>query len=730
MKWFFFPLKLQKVSAPTRRTGKVRCGIERCREAESALVSAVAVVLRALIPALLLVFFAIPGLSQELVKAGPLPALPVPDAAIGSADDASIFNRKNARTIQLAIPAPRGQITDREGSPFAQNRVAYQLAVQYEQFPKEDREAIIAWGRERVEMAKQFWPSVKAPSDEQLYQHYRHRRWLPYYISSHIGKEDMEKIEPKLTRGLVLQPVYQRYYPEGSLASHIIGYTGLIGKMEKGPINHLDPLWIEGEGRAGFEKIYDQELRGKPATLQMIFDEKGNQLLHDQKGRPRAGGTVVSTLNMRWQKRAEEVLDTHARRGAIVVIDVATGEVLVLASKPSFDLNLWIPGISQKDYDVLREGDDKPLYARAFQGAYPPASAFKPIIALAALNDGTISRDTTVYCPAYVAYGKHKLWNWSRSPYGDLSVVSAIKWSNNPWFAQVGNRVGSGAFLGLARRIGYGTTTGLPLIGEEAGLMPTAEWVQKAYGRPITEGDAANWSIGQGAVLATPLQVAQGMAGIANGGALPKLHLMMQVQDTFGRVIRTAQPERRNWLGIDQQALDAVREGMREVVDGGTGRSAGLSWTEVCGKTGTGQWGPESKKQGVAWFAGFFPYEQPRLAFACLYEGRPGEKVSGGRNAGSMVPAFFNSFKDEIKEMVAPAPKAVALVDESEVEMDTEGVLRAIPVSPLEIEEAFPDENDIPAALPVELDEDGVPRGVPVDPDEPQSGGGFFGNRR
>lgn len=689
---------------------RIRCGIDRCPGRQAGLLSLVAVVLRSLISALL--FAPVALLSQELAVSVPKDGQPVP-----SAEDASIFNRKNARTIQLEIPAPRGQITDREGVPFAQNRVAYQLAVQYEQFPKEEREAIIAWGRQRVETAKTLWPEINEPSDEQLFQHYRHRRWLPFYISSHISAGDKEKLEAKLTRGLVLQPVYQRYYPEGSVGSHIIGYTGLVGKMETGPINPLEPLWIEGEGRAGFEKIYDADLRGKPARLRMIFDENGEQLLHEQKGQPRAGGTVVSTLNMRWQRRAEEVLEQKSRRGAFVVVDVATGEVLVMASKPSFDLNSWIPGMSQKDYDELLDDPARPLYARAFQGAYPPASSFKPIVALTALNEGTISRNTTVFCPAFVQYGRHKLWNWSRSPYGDLSVVPAIKWSNNPWFAKVGNEVGSGSFLGLARRLGFGTTTDLPLIGEESGLMPTAAWVRERYKRPITEGDAANWAIGQGAVLATPLQVAQGMAGIANGGALPKLHLTMQVQDSYGRVIRTAQPERRNWLGLDQEALDAVREGMKEVVAGGTGRAAGLSWTQVCGKTGTGQWGPESKKQGVAWFAGFLPYDQPRLAFACLYEGRPGQKVSGSANACPMVPAFFNSFKDEIKEMVEPAPKAVAVVVEGEElpEGDTEGVMRAIPVGPLELEAAFP-EGEIPEAIPVELDDEGVPRAVPVEP--------------
>ncbi|MGE9270456.1 MAG: penicillin-binding transpeptidase domain-containing protein [Verrucomicrobiales bacterium] len=623
-------------------------------------------------------------------------------ALLPSAEEGSIFSRKNARTIQLRIPAPRGPIIDREGFPLAQNRVVYQLAVQYEQFEVEDRERVIAWGRERVNAAKILKEGIHEPSDEALFQHYRHRRWLPLYISQPIPTEEADKLRPKLTRGLDLVAVYERYYPEKALASHIIGYTGQVGKLPTGPINPNDPMWEMSEGRAGFEKLYDQELQGTPAHLRLIFDEEGRMLLREQKGQPRAGGAVVTTLNLRWQRRAEKVLDEYSRRGAIVVIDVVTGEVLVMASKPGFDLNQWIPGISQSDYDALVEDEDTPLYARAFQGVYPPASGFKPIVALAALNEGVISKNTTVHCPAYVSYGNHKLWNWSRSAYGDLSVIPAIKWSNNPWFAQVGNRVGSSSFLALARRLGFGAKTGLPLIGEDSGLIPTPEYVRKTYQRPITEGDAANWSIGQGAVLATPLQVAQAMAGIANGGALPKLHLVMQVQDSYGRVIQTAQPERRQWLGVDYEAIETVREGMRQVVDGGTGRSGGLSWTEVCGKTGTGQWGPESRKQGVAWFTGFLPADEPRLAFACLYEGRPGQKVSGGRNAAPMVPAFFNSFQDEIKEMIAPAPKAVLVVEEAPNEEGEEEVLRAIPVEPLETMEALPEEEEIPRALPVE----------------------------
>lgn len=674
--------------------------------------------MRHFIQAIVFALLAATGFGQEeppMVPGDPASVLP-------SADEASIFSRRDARTIQLEIPAPRGPIIDREGRPFAQNRVVYHLAVQYEQFETEDREAIVAWGRERVEMAKELHDRIREPDDETLFRHYRHRRWLPLYVSSTIQQDAAEAMRPQLTRGLELVPVYERYYPQKEMAAHVIGYTGQSGRLPTGPISPNEPLWERTEGRAGFEKLYDETLTGTPAKLRLIFDENGRMLLREQRGQPRSGGAVVSTLNLRWQKRAEEVLDQYSDRGAVVILDVATGEVLVMASNPSYDLNRWIPGIRQADYDELRDNPATPLYARAFQGVYPPASAFKPIIALAALNNGTITKHTTIHCPAYVEYGNHKLWNWSKSAYGDLSVVPALKWSNNPWFAKVGNRVGSGAFLGLARRLGFGSKTELPVIGEEPGLVPTREWVRQNYGRPITEGDSANWSIGQGAVLATPLQVAQGMAGIANGGALPKLHLVMQVQDAFGRVVESAQPERRHWLGVEPGAVETVREGMRQVVSGGTGSRASLSWTEVCGKTGTGQWGPASRKQGVAWFAGFMPAEEPRLAFAFLYEGRPGQSVSGGRNAGVMVPAFFDAFREEIEEMIQPAPKAVAVeVDEVEAQEETEGVLRALPVNPLELDEDGEPEGDpgggteVPRALP--LDDE-----LPPPPDEELDG--------
>lgn len=604
-----------------------------------------------------------------------------------TAADATIFNRRDARTITLAIPAPRGLITDRDGEPLAQSRVAWQLALMFPQFETDDRDYIVAWARARVERAKDFTPKAVDFTDEQLFEHYRHRRWLPLYVSGLLDEAEVKEIESKQRTGLVLHPVYARTYPEKELAAHIIGYSGSVGKLPTGPINFNEPLWEMSEGRAGLEKLFDRELTGQPGTKRLLFDSDGSKLLEEQTKRPVPGGTLVTTLRLKWQRLAEEVLRERCRRGAFVVLDVVTGEVLVMASRPSFDLNRFIPGISEADYKALQDDEGRPLFGRAFQSGYPPASAFKPVVALAALNNGTVTENSTVYCPAAIRIGNHVFNNWSRVEEGSINVKRAIARSCNPWFYQVGIDVGPSAFLGLARRLGFGSTSQLPLIGETPGLVPTNDWMRENQGRPILDGDTANMAIGQGVLLASPLQVAQAMAGIANGGALPKLHLVRQVHGSRGRVVQASLPERRNWLGLDPEVVKVVHKGMRDVVNSGfgTGGSAGLSYTELCGKTGTAQWGPKAKNQRLAWFAGFLPYDNPRYAFAALYEGRPNEKLSGGRNAGPMVRAFFEPLKSEIKEETAPPPKAVVVVDTGEG--GEEGILRAIPVDPESLEQ-------------------------------------------
>ena len=657
----------------------------------------------------------------------------------------SITVRRNARTMALSIPAPRGQITDRYGAPFAQSKVAWYPALKFGQFEKADRAFIIGWARKRIVQANMIFKIEWKVSDEELWQHYRHRRWLAMPVTHAVDEVRKSEIESKLMSGLVLHPVYLRHYPQGKSAAHIIGYVGSVGNLEKGPINYGDPIFERTEGRSGLEKIFNKNLTGEDGLLREDYESDGTLVLKKYGKRPRPGGTVVTTLDLDWQVHAEKVLEKYSDRGAFVVIDIHTGEIMTMASRPSYDLNDFIPYISTDKFAKLREDPGTPLFARAFQGGYPPASTFKPVVAATALSNGEVDEWSLIDCPEKIQIGNHWFHNWSKSAEGYIDVKRAIARSCNPWFYQVGIKTGPSAFLSTARRLGFGAKTGLPLIGETAGLIPTNEWMKKNHNRNFIDGDTANLSIGQGVMLASPLQVAQGMAGIANGSALPKLRLVRQTQDVSGRVLVSNNPQRRNFINLDSEAVNVVHEGMMQVVHAsyGTGMRAKLSYTVLCGKTGTAQWGPKDKEQRLAWFAGFFPLDNPRYAFAALYEGKPGERLSGGRKAAPMVSAFFEHFKKDIKKVITPPPRAMVIEededsgDEGRI-LDMGNVPRAIPIDE-EGEDLLPGEDNAGKlrAIPVEDDEFGPvsplppallrpldpvtpvpPRALPVEDDE------------
>ena len=686
---------------------------------------------RILLPVLVPVFSCLLW-GQELGKEGAKTA-----ATKGKgADDASVLTRPDARTMTLSIPAPRGLITDRNGKPFAQNRVGYQFAIQFAHFPDPVDTEIIAWARERLTHASRLAGKDYNVTDEVFLSHYKNRRWLPLIFAASLVPPDQEEsFKKQLIPGLVMHPIYHRHYPGGPSAAHIIGYVRSKGRLPNGPIVHGDLVFEDTYGDAGLEKTMDQELTGRPGERKVIFDSGGRKLRDELTRRPRIGHTVVTTFNLDWQRHAEKVLRDHCKRGAFVVIDIPTGEVLVLASRPSYDINIWIPRISNEELKTLIDDEDRSMFGRAFQGLYPPASSFKPVVALTALTGKVVEEWTEIDCPDYIEVGRRppaKMWNWTREPEGLMNVTRAIARSNNCWFYQVGIETGPSAFLSTARRLGYGSRSGLPLFGESSGRVPTNEYVLKRFGRPFTDGDTANYSIGQ-AWEATPLQVAQSMAGIANGSVLPKLQMIRQVQDPAGGVLQASEPQSRNPLHLDPDAVQVVHQGMYDVAHAGwgTGRRGSLSFVEVCAKTGTGQWRP-ANNQEIAWYAGFFPAENPRLAFAVLYEGDPNEKVSGGRKAAPMIPEFFENFKSEIQDMIRPPSKALIVVEEPEggepaiptvLPVDEDGnviipsgkIFRAIPVEPHEedgepvdpVGEALPaiPVDDAPVAIPVEEDE-------------------------
>lgn len=584
--------------------------------------------------------------------------------------------RRNARTMSLTVPGPRGLITDRNGEVLATSEVAYQPTISFGQLEKEDDASVLAVARRVMAAYEAAGLKISEKKDELLLSHYRHRRWIPLAVGPVVRAGEFTKVKSKL-EGIEngwLMPLYIRSYPGKTTAGHIIGYTGVKSKLPTGPINHNDPIFERQEGRAGLELKFNKQLTGRPGLWRLMYDENGKKILDEHQVKPRPGGTVVTTLNLEWQKAAEESLYRNTEgRGAFVMVDVHTGEVLVMASVPNFDPNTFIPAISQKDYDALRNDENNPLVSRAFAGVYPPASTFKTITVATALRLGIIRENTYINCPYSIVIGGHRFKNHNKFS-GNINCITALSTSNNPFMYQVAAtrdpRIGAERLCEYARRFGYGSTTGLP-IADKAGNVPDESWMYRNYGRGFMQGDAANMSIGQGPLLATPLQVAHAIAGIANGKILPRLHLVRQMLDIDGNVVYEFTPSAQTNLKDMSEALEVVRKGMRAVVFNGSGRRAALSYTDNAGKTGTAQWGRPSDDCRLAWFAGFLPADEPRFAYAALYEGKPGQVISGGRMAAVIVKSFFEAIKPSM-EQALKAPAVSVEGTEPEAEMSEE----------------------------------------------------------
>jgi len=553
--------------------------------------------------------------------------------------------RVDARSLNLEIPAPRGQIVDRNGIPFAQTKVCNYLALQLPANAGEDETRAVKFARNMVaEVNAKLGTEWDLKESDVIDQH-KHRRWSPLVFSTPLSDAQLRKIEPLLDEGLILFPTYCRAYPQAKSACHIIGYTGRETNGSSGQLVSGDPLFSHRVGRDGLELSLDEYLTGTPGEIHQLFDEAGNKLVEELVRRPVPGNNVVMTLDLGMQKLAEDTLSRYCRRGALVVIDVKTGDVLALASRPDYDPNAFVPSISETEFAALRDDPANPMFARAFRGAYPPASTYKVVTALAALEAGVVDGGTLVDSPGSMKIGGRYFKNWHSGSEGRINVERALARSCNTWFYKIGMKTGAESFASMSLRLGYGQRTGIPLAAEAPGFVPTDENMMEQYGHLLRDGYLANASIGQGHVLASPLQVAQMMAAVGNGNHLQELRLVRTIQDMDGEVVKSYPVTSRNALNLSPEHLQLVRDGLYDVVNAGhgTGRNAANGYHTVAGKTGTGQWGPPSKRQYVAWFAGFVPAHDPQYAFAALYEGRPGESLTGGKKAAPMIASYFRN---------------------------------------------------------------------------------------
>lgn len=572
--------------------------------------------------------------------------------AKGTPLDAAWRTQKEARTLTLSIPAPRGQITDRHGAPLAQTEVANYLALSFPYIEDATREKVLAFAEQKIAAANKALGKNWSMDAERLLSHYQHRRWLPLVFSIEeglnvkLGYEEVEKIQPLLGSGLVILPAYVRHYPKGDSACHIIGYVGKARPLPTGPVADGDPMFEELEGREGLEATYDRDLTGTPGLVNMLFSADGKLLSEKVLRRPVPGRNVVTTLDYNIQKYAENALKKGARNGgSFVIMDVKTGDILAMASNPGYDLNVWVPGIKNEEFQRLNTNPRKPLYPRASFGTYPPASTFKIVTALGALESGKVTERTAFNCSPSLLVGDRYFDNWNtKSGEGMMNVITAIKRSCNTWFYQAALAVGADPVTDMAIRLGFGEKTGIPLKAEAPGFIPTNLRKLEQRGSKIMGGELANISIGQGEVLVTPLQACQAMAAVADGENLTQPRLVRQIQDWEDRVVMANEVEVRRRINLNPEHREAIVKGMVAVVSGsgGTGRAASIKHAQIAGKTGTAQW-RVNQNQRLAWFTGFLPANNPVYAFAVLYEGRPGESIGGGATAAPMVREVFNN---------------------------------------------------------------------------------------
>jgi penicillin-binding protein 2 len=557
--------------------------------------------------------------------------------------------QKLARTYVLDIPAPRGLITDRNGVPLAQNRLSHNLAISFPTPLDFSDPQLLAYAHEKIQAAEKLLGRSLKISDELIKRHYHNRGILPLEIVQNLSEKEADSLKGRLPADMTLRPYYVRIYPQGRTAGQIIGYSGKTGRTPDGIIDNHEVLWPETEGREGLEQTFNQVLTGKHGEYKITFDKDGRKTSEKITTPPVPGHTVVTTLDVRLQELAEKALEAKAKRGAIVIVEPNTGDILAMASWPTYDPNAFVPNISAEKFKALQDDPDIPLLPRAFRSSYPPGSTFKVAVGIAALESRSVRSDEEYNCVPAITVGNVVFHNWKKTDRGALNFVEAMTESCDTWFYQVGIKTGAEPIIEWAQRLGFGAKCGIPLRGEVDGRVPTDQYMKATHGRKLLNGDIANLSIGQGDTQATPLQMAQAMAIIGNGGTFYQTRLVQQVQTVDNEIVTAFQVREKKLLGASADTMAQLRTAMINVVNGpaGTAHQASLESVEVAGKTGTAQWGPKNKEKTAAWFAGFVPAEKPQLAFAALFEGDVGSKAHGGTAAAPMIAMIL---KDVYKE--------------------------------------------------------------------------------
>ncbi len=530
------------------------------------------------------------------------------------------LSREN-RIRSIVIKAPRGLIFDRNGKKLVNNVPSFDLIAIPVDVPKDKNEK----DKEIEEIAGIF--NMNNQNIEVIVGSQDSNSLNPVLIKENVSQDEALIFSEKHARfaGFMLDETSVREYKDGEYFSSAIGYSGKINKTELA--EHPDYFMTDYIGKSGIEYGWEKNLRGVNGKQEVEVDSTGNLKNNFGVDPPIAGADLTLGVDMDLQKKLQDSLktkleETGTKTAAAVAIDPRNGEILALVNLPSYDNNLFSEGISAEDYQKLISDPDKPMFNRAISGEYPPGSTFKPLVAAAALQEGTINAGTTLDCPAAINIGSYRFPDWKT--HGLTDIRKAIAESVDIFFYAIGGGWGDIPALGIdkikqyADKFGLGYKLGIDIPGEASGLVPTQKWKQDNIGEKWYLGDDYHCAIGQGFVTSTPLQIANYTAAVANGGTVYKPHLVSSVKKSDGTEEKIS-PVVLNKNFISAANMQIVREGMRQTVTSGTAQPLKDLPIEVAGKTGTAQFGGENKTHG--WFVSFAPYDNPTIAMAVLVEG-------------------------------------------------------------------------------------------------------------
>lgn len=541
------------------------------------------------------------------------------------------LRQQSLRRIRLS--AARGRILDRRDVCLADNQPCYCLALYLEEMRRPGKWSnTVAGVTSTLETLTGIVGRPPLISKEDIWTHIRRRLPLPLVAWRNLDQAALARLaeQPQQLNGVdvFVEPI--RHYPRNELAAHVMGYVGkadLTDEAEEGGFQFYLP---EMEGKVGIERVFNDVLAGEPGGRLVRIDASGFKHAENIEREPRPGADVVLALDARIQTLAEMALKGTA--GAVVVIDPTNGDVLALASSPGFNLNQFVPVLTTSLWDEANNDPEKRLLNRAIAEVYAPGSVFKPLVAIAALETGRVTPQTTFDCTGHFERGGYRLGCWNLLGHGPISMRRGIEQSCNVFFASAGLQTGYEAIEAIAQGVGLGQKTGIALDGEAHGLVPGDAWKRRVLHDGWRFGDTCNVSIGQGPLTVTPLQMAVVAATLANGGTLYQPRLVVGVRERDGSFRTNMAPVVVRRLGWSPATMAVVRGGMHDVVMAptGTGKRALVEGVEMAGKTGTAEFGEKGSGKKHGWMLIFAPFDQPRYAAAMVVD----EAVSGGVTVG------------------------------------------------------------------------------------------------